>query len=87
MRKTIVGVRGYTEMALPDLGSVKTWALGFAGTAVIVILILRMVHLYAKKAWGEMIVEIIAGTYAIFFCFANDQAIAQLKDLGHLVFG
>lgn len=88
MKSTVAATfREATYMALPDLGSTKTWALGFAGSAVLVILILRMVHLYAKKQWGEMIVEVIGGVVMIYFCFANDLAIAQMKALGTMVFG
>jgi hypothetical protein len=73
--------------AVPTFDSTKDWILPAAGTLVIIILIVRIVAIYAKKQWGEMITELAAACFVFWFTFFNDSAVNTLKTIGQQVFG
>lgn len=69
-----------------NLDSTKTWILAAAGTVVVIILIVRIVIVYGRKQWGELVTEVAAASFVFWFCFFNDQAVQTLKDLGNAIF-
>lgn len=57
------------------------------GNLFIIVLVVRAFSAYAKKAWGELITEIVVAIVLICFIYLTDQTIAILKWIAGGVIG
>ena len=74
-------------VALPSLDGFKNTIITLAGTALIIVLVIRMFTAYAKKQWGELVGELIAVIFVGWFVWDTDGAIATLKEISTSIFG
>lgn len=65
----------------------KDWVLILAGNIFIVIFVIRSLGSYAKKEWGDLTVNILAGILIAGLVYANDTTISLLKQLWNLITG
>lgn len=70
-----------------DGSDLKDWVLALAGNAFIILFIVRSVGSYAKKEWGELVVNILAGVLIAGFVYFTDGTITVLKQLWGLLTG
>jgi hypothetical protein len=76
-----------TYEALPNLTSVSTTVLTLLGTAFTIFMATKIFHAYAKKDWGALVLEMMAGVVCAFFVLMPDAAVAMLKAFAVMVFG
>lgn len=63
----------------------KDWVLIIAGNIFIVILVIRSVGYYARKEWGEFVGHIVGAILVGGLIYANDAAMALLKQAWTLI--
>jgi hypothetical protein len=71
----------------PNLTSVSSIVLTLLGTAFTIFMATKVFHAYAKKDWGALVVEVIAGVIVAFFVLMPESAVAMLKSFATLIFG
>lgn len=78
-----------TPMDVGDVtgGDFKAWLMVIAGNVAIVILVWRAIGHWALKEWGALIGHMIVAVVVVFLIYANDQAIALLKQIAMKIFG
>lgn len=72
---------------MTDLSAFKDWLIIIAGNIFIVILVFRCIGAYAKRDWGDLVMNLSAAVVIAFLVYANDSAIALLKQLASAAFG
>ncbi len=77
----------YDVAAGPNLSSTATIVLSLLGTAFTIFMATKIFHAYAKKDWGALVIEVIAGVVCAYFVLMPDSAVAMLKTLATGVFG
>lgn len=75
------------NLAAPNLTSVSSIVLTLLGTAFTIFMATKVFHAYAKKDWGALVVEVIAGVVVAFFVLMPESAVAMMKNFASLVFG
>ncbi len=76
-----------TYEALPNLTSVSSTVLTLLGTLFTVWMASKIFHAYAKKDYGSLVVELLAGVVVAFFVLLPDQGVALLQQLATMIFG
>lgn len=72
---------------LPDGVAVKDWVLLLAGNIFIIIFVIRAIGAFAKKEWGELVVNFLAGIVIAGFVYFTDSSITVLKSIWTTIFG
>lgn len=72
---------------LPDGVAFKDWVLLLAGNIFIIIFVIRAIGAFAKKEWGELVVNFLAGIVIAGFVYFTDSSIAVLKSIWTTIFG
>jgi len=67
--------------------AVKDAVLTLAGNVFIIIFIIRTVGAFAKKEWGELVVNFLAGIIIAGFVYFTDSSVTVLKTIWSLIFG
>ena len=75
------------QMAVPNLTSVSSIVLSIVGTLFTVLMVTKVVSAWARKEWGVMVMEAVAGAAVAFFVFAPTTATAVLTSIGTGIFG
>ena len=78
---------GGDSLALPNLDGFKNQILTLVGVAFIIVIVVRMFTAYAKKNWGELVVEMVAIVFVGWFVWFPDSAIATIKAIIQSIFG
>ena len=73
--------------AVPSIDSLSSLILTLVGSAFIIVIVVRMFTAYAKKAWGELITELVAILFVGWFIWDTTGAIATLKGIVTSIFG
>ena len=63
----------------------RDWVLILAGNVFIVIFIVRSLGSYAKREWGELIINLLAGILIAGLVYANAQTIQLLQQLWAMI--
>lgn len=71
----------------PDGTAVKDAVLVLAGNIFIIIFIVRCVGSFAKKEWGELVVNFLAGIVIAGLVYFTTESINVLKSAWSLFFG
>ena len=72
---------------MTDLSGVKDWAILTVGNLFIIILLIRVIGAWAKREWGDLFTNLVGAVVIAFLVYANDSAVALLKQLANLAFG
>lgn len=72
---------------MTDLSGAKDWVIVVVGNVFIIILLFRVIGAWAKREWGELLTNLVMAVVIGFLVYANDAAIALIKQLGNLAFG
>lgn len=72
---------------MPDGIAIKDAVLVLAGNVFIIIFIVRTVGAFAKKEWGELVVNVVAAIVIIGFVYFTDSSIEVLKSIWSMIFG
>lgn len=75
------------QMAVPNLTSVSGIVLSLVGTLFTILMVTKIVSAWAKKDWGALVLEAVAGAVVAFFVFAPTTATAVLTSIGTGIFG
>lgn len=65
----------------------KDWVIIVAGNIFIVLFVVRTLGAFAKKEWGEMIVNVLVGVFVAGLVYSTDSTITILKNLWSLISG
>ena len=77
----------YEVAAGPNLSSTSAIILSLLGTAFTVFMAVKVFHAYARKDWGALVVEVLAGVVAAYFVLLPDSAVNLLKTFAAGIFG
>lgn len=72
---------------MPDGIAIKDAVLVLAGNIFIIIFIVRTVGAFAKKEWGDLVVNILAAIVIAGFVYFTDSSIEVLKGIWSMLFG
>ena len=72
---------------MPDGIAIKDAVLVLAGNVFIIIFIVRTVGAFAKKEWGELVVNVVAAIVIIGFVYFTDSSIEVLKSIWSMILG
>jgi hypothetical protein len=75
------------EVAAPNLTSTSTIVLSLLGTAFTIFMAVKVFHAYARKDWGALVVEVLAGVVCAYFVLLPDSAVGMLKTFATAIFG
>jgi len=75
------------HLATPNLTSTSTIVLSLLGTAFTIFMATKVFHAYARKDWGMLVVEILAGVVVAYFVLMPASAVAMLQTLATAIFG
>jgi hypothetical protein len=75
------------QTAAPNLQSTATIVLTLLGTAFTVFMATKVFHAYARKDWGALVIEVLAGVVCAYFVLMPDSAVAMLKTFAVGIFG
>ena len=75
------------HLATPNLTSTSTIVLSLLGTAFTIFMATKVFHAYARKDWGMLVVEILAGVVVAYFVLMPASAVAMLQTFATMVFG
>ena len=75
------------HLAAPNLTSTSTIVLSLLGTAFTIFMATKVFHAYARKDWGMLVVEILAGVVVAYFVLMPASAVAMLQTFATMVFG
>lgn len=78
---------GLDVQAAVSLDGMKTTVLGVLGTVIVILLCWRVTAAWAKKGYGEIVVEVIAAIVIGWFVFTPDSAMATLASWRTSIFG
>lgn len=73
--------------AAPSIDSLSSLILTLVGSAFVIVIVVRMFTAYAKKAWGELITELVAVIFVGWFIWDTTGAINTLKGIVTGIFG
>ncbi|HEY5151593.1 MAG TPA: hypothetical protein VIJ23_17620 [Mycobacterium sp.] len=71
----------------PNLTTTGAIVLSLLGTAFTVFMATKVFHAYAKKDWGALVVEVLAGVVCAYFVLMPDSAVGMLKTFATSIFG
>lgn len=86
MHTTLIDAASTVLAADVNLDGIKTLVIRVLGTALLIVLLVRMFNAYTKRQWGEMVGEIVAVLLIGFFVWTPDTAVQMLKDLTSSIF-
>lgn len=75
------------QAAPPDLTSLSALIFTLLGSIIMAVVGVRMFTAYTKKAWGELITELVAIVFVGWFVWFPDSAKATITVIIHQVFG
>ena len=75
------------DLAAPNLTSTSTIVLSLLGTAFTIFMATKVFHAYARKDWGMLVVEILAGVVVAYFVLMPASAVAMLQTFATAIFG
>ncbi len=74
-------------LALPNLDEVSDLVITLSASAIMIILVVRLLSSYAKRQYGEMISEVIGCILVGFAIWFPDETVALLQDISQGIFG
>lgn len=74
-------------LALPNFDSFTATIMTLLGSVVMLVLIVRLFTAWAKKNWGEVVVEVIGFLFIGWFVFFPDNAKTTMQELIRQIFG
>lgn len=76
-----------TYEAVPRLDTVASTVLTLLGSLFTIFMATKVFHAYAKKDWGALVLEGLAGVVCAYFVLMPDSAVGTLKAFAILIFG
>jgi hypothetical protein len=73
--------------AMPSLTGFSSMIFTLLGSIIMVVVAIRMFTAYTKKAWGELITELIAVIFVGWFVWFPDSAKTTIVAFIHQIFG
>ena len=77
----------YDIVAAVSLDGIKTTVLSLLGTALVILICWRVTAAWAKRNYGEIVVEIIAVLIIGWFVLTPDSAMSTLAEWRTSIFG
>jgi hypothetical protein len=71
----------------PNGESIKNAVLILAGNVFIIIFIIRSVGAFAKREWGELVVNFLAGVIIVGLVYFTDSSVQVMKTIWSMIFG
>lgn len=71
----------------PNLASTSAIILSLLGTAFTIFMATKIFHAWARKDFGALVVEVIAGVAVAYFVLMPDAAVGMLKTFATGIFG